>query len=82
MIEDLGTDLRGELPKIKASALVLYEHDGTGKQPGGTGDYGATVKASYKGLANAKLVQVDESRHFIMYDQPAKLDAALEAFLR
>jgi pimeloyl-ACP methyl ester carboxylesterase len=82
MMEDLGTDVRGDLPTIKAPALVLYEHDGTGQLPGGNGDYGATVQASYKGMPNVKLVQVDGSRHFIMYDQPAKLDAAVEAFLR
>lgn len=81
MMEDLQMDVRGDLPKIKAPALVLYEHDATLQQPGGTGDYGATVQASYKGMPNVKLVQVDGSRHFIMYDQPAKLDAALEAFL-
>jgi pimeloyl-ACP methyl ester carboxylesterase len=28
------------------------------------------------------LVKVDGSRHFIMYDQPAKFDAAVEAFLK
>jgi pimeloyl-ACP methyl ester carboxylesterase len=27
-------------------------------------------------------VRVDGSRHFIMYDQPAKFDAALQAFLK
>jgi hypothetical protein len=25
---------------------------------------------------------VDDSRHFIMYDQPAKLDAAIEGWLK
>jgi pimeloyl-ACP methyl ester carboxylesterase len=27
------------------------------------------------------LVRVDDSRHFIMFDQPAKFDAAIDAFL-
>jgi len=27
-------------------------------------------------------VRIDDSRHFIMYDQPAKLDAALQGFLK
>ena len=85
MMEDLETDIRSELPSIKAPTLVLYEHDATLQQPGSTdfaATYAATVQSSYKPMPNAKLVQVDDSRHFIMYDQPAKFDAAVEAFLR
>jgi pimeloyl-ACP methyl ester carboxylesterase len=29
-----------------------------------------------------KIVRIDGSRHFIMYDQPAKMDAAIEEFLK
>jgi pimeloyl-ACP methyl ester carboxylesterase len=42
----------------------------------------ALYQGSYKGMPNATLVRIDGSRHFIMYDQPAKLHAALEGFLR
>ena len=35
-----------------------------------------------KQMPNVKLVRVDDSRHFIMYDQPGKLDAAVEGFLK
>jgi hypothetical protein len=27
-------------------------------------------------------VEIDGSRHFIMYDQPAKMDTAMEGFLK
>jgi len=40
------------------------------------------VLAGYKPMPNVTLVRIDDSRHFIMYDQPAKLDAALQGFLR
>ena len=80
MMEDMQTDVRGDLAKIKAPTLVLYEHDATLRQPNAE-TYAQTMKASYQAMPNAKLVQVDGSRHFIMYDQPAKFDAAVEAFL-
>ena len=81
MMEDLQTDVRPELASIKAPTLVLYEHDATLQQPNADA-YAQTVEASYKGMPNVTLVRVDGSRHFIMYDQPAKFDAAVEAFLR
>jgi pimeloyl-ACP methyl ester carboxylesterase len=81
MYEDLTTDMRREVGTIKTPALVMYEYDGTSKVPD-PAVYEATVKAGYHAMANVKLVRVDGSRHFIMYDQPAKFDAALEEFLR
>ena len=81
MMEDLQTDVRGSLAAIKVPTLVLYEHDATLQQPNAD-VYAQTMKTSYQGMPNAKLVQVDGSRHFIMYDQPVRFDAAVEAFLR
>ncbi len=81
MIEDLQTDARSGLPAIKVPALVLYEHDPTLQQPSAD-TYEQTMQAAYKSMPAVKLVRVDDSRHFIMYDQPAKLDAAVEAFLK
>src|SRR5579875_2215768 len=81
MMEDLQTDVRGGLASISAPTLVLYEHDPTLQQPDAD-SYEKAVQAGYKGMPNVKLVRMDGSRHFIMYDQPAKFDAAVEAFLR
>jgi pimeloyl-ACP methyl ester carboxylesterase len=81
MGEDLQTDLRGDVATIKVPTLVLYEYDPTLQQPDATA-YEALVKAGYKPMPNVTLVRVDGSRHFIMYDQPAKFDAALEEFLK
>ena len=44
--------------------------------------YEAAVLAGYKPMPYVILVRIDDSRHFIMYDQPGKLDAALEVFLK
>jgi len=39
-------------------------------------------KGAYAAMPNVKLVRVDDSRHFIMYDQPVKFDALVEGFLK
>jgi pimeloyl-ACP methyl ester carboxylesterase len=81
LYEDLLTDLRGDVGKIKTPTLMMYEHDTTLTQPDAA-TYEATVKAAYQPMPNVTLVQMDGARHFIMYDQPVKFDAALEGFLK
>jgi len=80
MLEDLQTDLRPELAKIKTPALLLYPWDAS-VSPDPTG-IDAVYLLAYKPMPNMKLVRIDDSRHFIMYDQPAKMDAAIEEFLK
>lgn len=79
--EDMQTDLRGEVAKMEMPTLVLYEHDPTLQQPD-PATYETAIKAGYKPMPHVTLVQVDGSRHFIMYDQPGQFDAAVEAFLK
>jgi len=81
MYEDLLTDLRTNVATIKTPTLVLYEYDATLTQPDPAA-FEASMKASYQPMPNVTLVKMDGSRHFIMYDQPAKFDAALEGFLK
>jgi pimeloyl-ACP methyl ester carboxylesterase len=33
-------------------------------------------------MPNLKIHRIDDSRHFIMYDQPAAFDKAVQAFLK
>ncbi len=40
------------------------------------------MKDGYKGMPNVTLVRVEDSKHFIMYDQPVKFDKELEGWLR
>jgi pimeloyl-ACP methyl ester carboxylesterase len=81
MYEDLLTDLRGDVATIKTPMLLLYPYD-PASQGADPAKVDALYQGSYKGMPNATLVRIDGSRHFIMYDQPAKLDAAVEEFLK
>jgi len=81
MVEDMLTDMRGQVGSIKTPTLVLYEHDPTLTMPNAD-SYEALMKAGYQPMPHVTLVRVDDSRHFIMYDQPAKFDAAVEGFLK
>jgi pimeloyl-ACP methyl ester carboxylesterase len=81
MYDDLTTDERAAVAKIQTPTLVLYEFDPTMKQPDPVA-YEAAIKAAYAPMPHVTLVRMDGSRHFIMYDQPAKFDAALEGFLK
>jgi pimeloyl-ACP methyl ester carboxylesterase len=81
MYEDLTTDLRSDIAAIKTPTLMLYPYDSTldGPSPAVTD---AQYISAYKAMPNVTLMRIDDSRHFIMYDQPAKLDATLESFLK
>ena len=81
MGEDMQTDMRGDVAKIETPTLVLYEYDSTMQQPD-PAMYEAAMKAGYKLMPHVTLEKVEGSRHFIMYDQPAKFDAAVEGFLK
>ncbi len=81
MYEDLLTDLRGDVAGIKTPMLLVYPYDAT-SQGADPAKVDAMYQGAYKAMPNVTLVRVDSSRHFIMYDQPAKLDEALEGWLR
>jgi pimeloyl-ACP methyl ester carboxylesterase len=81
MVEDLQTDLRRYVASIKTPTLVLYAYDETAQEPPAA-KYEAMVQDAYKPMPNVTLVRIDNSRHFIMYDQPMKLNAAIEGFLK
>jgi len=80
MLEDLETDLRPEMAKIKTPTLLLYPRDAS-VAPDPTG-IDAVYQGAYKSMPNVTLLRIDDSRHFIMYDQPAKMNAAMESFLK
>jgi pimeloyl-[acyl-carrier protein] methyl ester esterase len=42
---------------------------------------GSIYKRQYAGLSGVKLTPVEDSLHFIMWDQPAKLNALINAAL-
>jgi len=78
LVEDATTDVRPDLPALAGRPVtVVYAVSDPGMEAMAAGLYGE----AYKGLPGVKLVPVDGSEHFIMLDQPAKFDEAVEAFL-
>ncbi len=82
MAEDLETDLRGEVANIRTPALMLHPLDATASKEVAAIKADSLYENQYKPMPNVKLVRVDDSRHFIMFDQPQKFDELVEAFLK
>ncbi len=78
MYEDMTTDVTAQLPTIAAPVtLVLPYSDGL---PQAKVD--ALYRAAYVGTPHLFVVEVPDAAHFVMLDQPALFQQALEAFLR
>ena len=71
MADDATTDLRPGLAAVRTPVTVLYESQ-----------LGYMVAKDYAPLGPKTLVEVPNSKHFIMYDQPARFDAEVDAFLK
>ena len=71
MTDDMLADLRPGVAGVHIPVTVLYETP-----------LGDAVKSGYATLPAGTLVEVPGARHFIMYDQPARFDAALDQFLQ
>lgn len=79
MHELITTDLRGELGSITAPTTVLYV---AFNAPGVTPEFTDMIyQASFANLAGARLIRIDEARHFLMFDQPDRFHAEVDAFL-
>lgn len=73
------TDLRPELARIAAPTEVLYVKFNDARMTEAITD--AIYKMSFAALPDAKLTRIDDSAHFIMFDQPDAFYGALDAFL-
>ena len=73
------TDLRPELPRIQAATTVVYAHH---PSYGPAAQVDALFSSAYQGLADARLVRVDNSLHFVMLDQPKVFNEAVAQALR
>ncbi|MBV8636367.1 MAG: alpha/beta hydrolase [Burkholderiaceae bacterium] len=81
MYDVLASDLRPQLPQIKAPTLVL----GTWiayKQYAPKAAIEATFQQQYAGLSGVKIEMADAARHFIMYDDPSWMFDRMDAFLQ
>ncbi len=79
LYDDVLTDLRPDLAKTAVPVTLVYPYDAVNGVPLAAWD--AVYHGQFAPLPHATLVRVDASRHFVMLDQPAKFDAALDAFL-
>jgi pimeloyl-ACP methyl ester carboxylesterase len=77
--ELIVTDLRPELGRITAPVTVLYVvPPNAGMLPQ---QFDESMRGLYANAPNARLVRIDDSRHFIMWDQPARFIAEVDAFM-
>jgi pimeloyl-ACP methyl ester carboxylesterase len=78
--ELLVTDLRPELPRIAVPLTVLYVVPPHAPIPG------AQIEAAYQSMygvvPNAQVIRVENSWHFIMWDQPGRMVTELDAFMK
>jgi pimeloyl-ACP methyl ester carboxylesterase len=87
MQELMASDLRPGLSNVKVPLLEIGPFDST-LDPNGRLDAISTLQKKqayyaslFAGDPTAKVIIIDDSRHFIMLDQPEKLFAAIDAFL-
>lgn len=74
----MQTDLRADLPKIKAPILAIVA-DSDGQMPRPMIE--ATWKAQVAAIPTHDVVVIEHSKHFVMVDQPEAFFAAVDAFL-
>ena len=77
--EVMTTDLRPGLPAMTTPVWALYAADADGGAPAAMAD--ALWAREYATLPGVKLIRVDDSRHFIMADQPARFAEIVDEFL-
>ncbi|QIF80244.1 alpha/beta fold hydrolase [Brevundimonas sp. 'scallop'] len=77
--ELITSDLRPELSKITAPTEVLYVKFNDPRMTPQITD--SIYRMSFANLKDAQLKRIDDSAHFIMFDQPQAFYADLDAFL-
>ena len=77
--ELMTTDLRSELGAITVPAGIVYAYDTSYGVPESIID--ELFRSAYANLKTAKLTRVNDTYHFIMYDQPDRLAEALTALI-
>ncbi|HEX6086769.1 MAG TPA: alpha/beta hydrolase [Thermoanaerobaculia bacterium] len=80
--ELIVTDLRPELSRITAPVTVLYVLPANSPVPVTAEQYDAMMKGLYANVTGARLMRIDDSRHFIFWDQPARFVAEVDAFVK
>src|SRR3569832_575490 len=76
--EDMVTDLRPDMAKVNTPVTLVYPWNGT---PPTTPMADMIYHAAYAGTPNISYVDIGDSAHFVMLDQPAAFEAALMGFV-
>lgn len=78
MYDDMVTDLRGDLGKLQVPVTMLYPQDDRLMSAEAAA---SLYQTAYAGASKVTLLPVRGSYHFIMQDQSAAFNAALDKFL-
>ncbi len=78
--EVMTTDARRDLAAMTMPVWAVYASDADGGAPAAMAD--ALWAREYAALPGVTLKRVDDARHFIMIDQPERLDELIDAFLK
>lgn len=78
--EVMTTDARPGLAAMTTPVWAVYAADADGGASAALAD--AVWSREYAALPGVTLKRVDDARHFIMIDQPERLDALIDAFLK
>ena len=78
--EVMTTDARPGLAAMTTPVTALYAADANGGAPAAMAD--AMWTREYAALPGVKLIRVDDSRHFIMADQPERFMTLVQDFLK
>lgn len=78
--EVMMTDARPGLAAMTTPFWAVYASDANGGAPAAMAD--ALWSREYAALPGVTLKRVDDARHFIMVDQPDRLDALVDVFLK
>jgi len=80
MYEAMTTDWRPKLGGIKTPVTILYAWDASEKIPQIFSD--GVIRENFAALPNKTFARIDNSLHYIMYDQPAAFATQVDAFLK
>ncbi|HEV8598388.1 MAG TPA: alpha/beta hydrolase [Gemmatimonadales bacterium] len=78
--ELIVTDLRPELGRITAPLTVLYVIPSSAPSP--PEQYEDGMRASFADAPGARLLKIENSYHFIQFDQPERFVAEADGFMR
>ncbi len=78
--ELIVADLRPELGRITAPMTVLYVVPPDAPLP--PDEFDRAVRLSFANAPQARVVRIEDSNHFIQFDQPARFVAEVEALMR